>query len=77
MNLRKNLAAKLGAVAASVLALAGTLVLVHRNPPASADTTATSPAATATPAARAGRSTTAPSTAQTRRTRTHTRTHVS
>ncbi len=73
MNLRKNLAAKLGAVAASVLALAGTLVLVHRNPPASADTTATSPAATATPAARARRSTTA----QTQRTRTHTRTHVS
>lgn len=35
MNLRKNAAAKLTAVAAALFTLLGTFVLVHRNPPAS------------------------------------------
>ena len=35
MNLRKNAAAKLVAVAATLFTLAGGFVLVHRNPPAS------------------------------------------
>lgn len=45
MKPQKNLAAKITAIAASLLALVGTLALVHRNPPAAADTNAQAPAA--------------------------------
>lgn len=37
MRLKKNLAAKIGALAASLLALGATLVLVQRNPPPAAN----------------------------------------
>lgn len=40
MRLRKNLSAKLGALAASLLALGATLVLVQRNPPPAANANA-------------------------------------
>ena len=77
MNLQKNLAAKVGALVASLLALAGTFVLVHRNPPASADAAPSSAATSAAPAAPARRTTAPSSSTLTQRTRTHTRTHVS
>ncbi|MDE3095011.1 MAG: hypothetical protein KGK07_03315 [Chloroflexota bacterium] len=44
MRLRKNLSAKLGALAASLLALGATLVLVQRNPPPAANATTTTSA---------------------------------
>ncbi|MHB8377373.1 MAG: hypothetical protein ACYDEB_10520 [Dehalococcoidia bacterium] len=44
MKLRKNLAAKIGALAASLLALGATLVLVQRNPPPPASASAPQPA---------------------------------
>ena len=45
MKLRKHLGAKVAALGASLIALVSTLVLVHRNPPASADS---APSATPT-----------------------------
>jgi hypothetical protein len=77
MNLKKNLAAKLGAAIASVAALLGTWALVHTNPPppAAADAPASAPAAS--PAAPAqGKRAPAAAVAPVTRKR-HTRTHVS
>jgi len=77
MNIKKNLAAKLGAVIASAAALLGTWALVHTNPPppAAADSSAAAPAAaSATPAQ--GKRAAAAAVAPVTRKR-HTRTHVS
>jgi hypothetical protein len=77
MNLKKNLAAKLGAAVASVAALLGTWALVHTNPPppAAADTPAAAPAAASATPARGKRAPAAAPAAVTRK--RHTRTHVS
>jgi len=76
MKLRKNLGAKIGAIAASLIALAATLVLVQRNPPASADTApATAPASAGAPAQRPFDRSAQGTVRQAAP--THTRTHVS
>ena len=72
MNLKKNFAAKVGALVASVAALLGTWALVHQNPPQS--TSAATAVPQATPARSSNRTTSrAPAVQATR----HTRTHVS
>jgi hypothetical protein len=90
MNLRKNAAAKLTALAAALFTLAGGFVLVHRNPPASdaapqpvASTAGPSPPAPASqqaaPSSDAGDDSTssAQQTAPPVTRMTHTRTHAS
>jgi hypothetical protein len=77
VKLRKNLGAKIAAIAASLGALAVAWGLVHQNPPApaaadTAGTGAAAPAASPTPAPR--KANTAPVQAAPRR---HVRTHVS
>jgi hypothetical protein len=76
MNLKKNLAAKVGAAVAGIAALLGTWALVHTNPPppAAADAPAAAAAASATPAR--GKRVAAAAVAPVTRKR-HTRTHVS
>ncbi len=82
MKLRKNLAAKIAAVAASLLALGVTLGLVQRNPPPSAGATAQTPVtdsapAVSTPSANFDGGAQSSESAPAPTTRTHTRTHVS
>lgn len=74
MNLRKNLAAKVGALIASLAALVATWGLVHQNPPPSA--AADSPVSQATPARSPSRAT-APAPVPAAPAKRHTRTHAS
>ena len=82
MKLRKNLTAKIAAVAASLIALGVTLGLVQRNPPPSASATTQAPVTDSAPAASAPAENfdggaQPPASAPAPTTRTHTRTHVS
>ena len=77
MKLRKNLTAKIAAIAASLIALGVTLGLVQRNPPPSASATTQAPVTDSAPAENFDGGAQPPESAPAPTTRTHTRTHVS
>ena len=77
MALKKNLWVKVAAVVASLVALATTLGLVHRNPPASSAATPSTASASVTQPRSEGSDDSASDNAPAPTTQTHTRTHVS